>query len=382
MSDAQLMQEMQKPSGIAPLDLVSTELRRRQRMRMGMVPNVKKFANRGLVEAYDSDAEDHTNAIARRLGIDGEPMNLKGTLEQITEALPNRADPEFAALIEETRADREEARRANRGRMLMEAGFAMMQSKNPSFWGAVGEGGEAGLRANEQHRAENRQLTAAERQARMARAQSASSMDAARLGGATNMLSAARTAMGSAINAGYGAAGAKAQLGLGMEELEARAREGALDRGVQLQIAAMRDGKKDPSQMSKPELYIYLGEQFDQLRREDRPIDPRTNEQYTRAAWIIHNMAAMEHGPGHAAARVAGIPSEVTRFYQSRVRDRAYNTSEPPGTSPDNPIGAPSKASASAQAKRLGRTIWAITYDEDNTIKRFRFNPDGTSAAE
>jgi hypothetical protein len=249
LSDQQLAQEMKSPSGIAPLEMISMEMKRRARMRGSMVPTVKAFSHGGEVhggtatQRYDDYFKGALGEIGRYMGIGGDPLTLQTARTQVEQMMPDRVSPELQQLISEAQADREERRRSNRGRALMEAGFAMMQSKSPTFWGALGEGGQAGLEASEEHRAQDREMALAERQARLARANALASRDSSLLGAASNIFSADRTGRASVLQGAASMAGDRSRIDLSEEEMAHQSRENALNRANSLAAARIARGQ-------------------------------------------------------------------------------------------------------------------------------------------
>jgi hypothetical protein len=222
LTDDQLMQELNQPSGVAPPQILAAEMQRRSMMRDGQPQQPQGYADGGQVAlpagmrdaiglGYDLYGNVRNAAgLANSLyGVSGDPMTLGQAKSQAEDLYgPDLISPVIQQLADQEQADYDKAKRSGKGRALMEAGLAMMQSRDPSFLGAVGAGGQAGLAAKDRIDAQNRALMQGLMQAKLAQAQTQAQRNAALVGAATGIYgqdqNKRQAAVGAAIGLGQG----------------------------------------------------------------------------------------------------------------------------------------------------------------------------------
>lgn len=200
LTDDQLAQELNQPSGVVPLQDIQHEMQKRMMMRGGKGPG---FASGGQVKAprnsqgsMDSGF-DLMGAIkslfpvaAQMYGAEAQRRELPSFLADARGMLPDTTSPVFNEIMASQQAELEEAKRSNKGRGLMEMGMAMMRSKDPSFLGALGEGGQVGLATRDKIKTQERGIMQGVMQAKLAQAQAKAGNDAAVLNAATGLYGA------------------------------------------------------------------------------------------------------------------------------------------------------------------------------------------------
>lgn len=191
LTDQQLQQEINQPSGVAPLNILASEAQRRLMMRR------EGYADGGFVGSqYVQGINPIANILAAygneqlrdMAGASGPRRSLHEIWsgDELSQMLPDRTGV-FAEQVGALEQEAEKAKRGNRGRALMEMGLAMMASKDPSFFGALGAGGMAGLSARDRIKAQERGLMKDVMQAKMGQAQVQSQRDAQMMNAATSL---------------------------------------------------------------------------------------------------------------------------------------------------------------------------------------------------
>ena len=206
------MQELKAPSGIVPMVFLAHEAERRAKIRGG---KPKGYAGGGSVETeyekYMREAGNYTGNLekgdeyaAKKFGITGPARSFDEFYGESEKYAPDRMSPAIAEMVAQQQAEYDKVKSGDKGKALMAMGLAMMQSKDPSFLGSLGAGGQAALDAREKAQFQQRQMMQGLMQAKIAQASATAQNDAARLGVATGMYGQDQNRRTAATTAGIG----------------------------------------------------------------------------------------------------------------------------------------------------------------------------------
>lgn len=260
LSDYQLKMEMSRPSGIAPMDMVQAEVKRRAMMRQNMpaympgnampggvtnpqavigappqgMPPPQGYADGGVVKLagggppnpygfasggdYDASLSSSLPGYLQAFGVQNGVQTMDQLMPQMRQYV---RDPSAAydPMIEEMQRQYQQQVAASKGRPLMEMGLAMMSAHTPNFWQALGEGGQQGLQASDRIRANEGAMMQQMMNARLAQANAQSGYD-------ENMFRAAageREAQQRGLGEAYGLADRRASTMAGLQNDQAKA---------------------------------------------------------------------------------------------------------------------------------------------------------------
>lgn len=248
LTDDQLMQEIQAPSGLVPLVFLQAEAEKRARMR------TPGYANGGQVKldwrdliAKAMDGSAFKDALAnpdlqKLYGVDQGRKTHGDFMAEAGQYMPDRTSGVFGEITGELQGDLEKFKKSSKGRALMDMGLAMMTSKSPSFLEAAGAGGMAAMQTKDRLDAQQRGLMQAVLQAKMGQAQVQAQRDASLMGAATQMAGSQDQRFGNYANATLNTAQMAQQAGLAGAQIDASQEENALSRAAQLEAARISAG--------------------------------------------------------------------------------------------------------------------------------------------
>lgn len=230
LTDEQLMQEMQKPSGMAPMYVLQAEYQRRSRLHgagvtsqqqaIDLPTSPKGYAAGGTVgqfgytdpEANQQMADARSQAMMQRLGVPGQVGGLGDYYKTVQQYLPDTTSSAYGDITGQMQKDYDSQVEQDKGRPLMEMGLAMMRAKTPNFFEALGEGGEAGLSAKDKIRQTQRGIMQSLMNAKLQQAQAGDQRNNMLFNAANAQQMSARSGIEQAMGIGQGQASQYANL--------------------------------------------------------------------------------------------------------------------------------------------------------------------------
>lgn len=253
LTDDQLMQEINQPSGVAPLQILAAEAQRRATMRGGKPKGYAEGGSVNPMESWRRIAASAQNPMSfinpmltdaglmKAYGVDQPKLTEDQLYEKATARLPDRFSGAMGEAMAQLQKDYDDTKRSGKGRALMEMGLAMMQSKDPSFLGALGAGGQAGLAVRDRIKQQERGLMQAVMQGKIAQAQTQAQRDATLLNTATQMGASQDQKFGNFTNAAVNIGGQGQRTAMDIAGMGQRSEEAQLGRDHAMMIARMQE---------------------------------------------------------------------------------------------------------------------------------------------